>query len=116
MRYRTVFMIWLLVAAAAGACFWGKKEAEATAVSDAPYKAGEIVVLFKADTTPAEIDAAVAATGGEISERSDANAARVIIAVPTGEEDAYVKKYTGLENVRAADKNYEAKAFTGGGK
>jgi len=114
-RYRTVLAVLVLTSAAAIACFGGKKEAETTGDTGAAFKAGEIVVLFKTDTTFAEIDAAVASAGGEISERSAVNAARVIIKVPVGEEDIYVEKYAKLKNVRAADKNYEAKAFTGGG-
>lgn len=113
MRYRVVFLILCVVAGAACACFGGKKEANAAGES---FKAGEIVVLFNDGTTTAEIDEAVAATGGEIAERSAVNAARVIISVPAGEEDAYVEKYAKLKNVRAADKNVEVKAFTGGGK
>lgn len=116
MRCRVVILILCMVAGAAGACFGGKKEATPATAAAEPFKAGEIVVLFQDGTTAAEIDEAVTATGGVIAERSAVNAARVIISVPAGEEDAYVEKYAKLKKVRAADKNVEVKAFTGGGK
>jgi hypothetical protein len=70
------------------------------------FVAGEIIVWFDEALSADEIDAAVAAAGGEITGRSDVTPSRVVIAVPEGEEDAYVEVYGELESVKAADKNY----------
>jgi len=69
------------------------------------YVPGEIVVLFDDGTSEAEIEAAVAATGGEIVRRSGVTPSRVTISVPAGEEDNYVAAYGKLDNVRVAERN-----------
>jgi len=77
------------------------------------YVPGEIVVWFDDGTSEAEIDAAVAATGGEIVRRSEVTPSRVTISVPEGEEDDYVAAYRKLANVKVAERNVVVGTFPG---
>jgi len=78
------------------------------------FKPGEVVVWFDDGVSAEEIKAAVAAVGANVKETSSVTPTRVVVTVPTGEEDAYVATFRDLKDVKAADKNYILKTMTGG--
>ncbi len=79
------------------------------------FVAGQLVVTFAEGTAPADIDAAVAAAGAELLERSAVTPTRVVVAVPEGEEEEYAAAFREMDTVRSAEKNYIMKAFGVGG-
>jgi serine protease len=67
---------------------------------------GEIVVLFEDFAGVNTMDAAIEKAGVDLVKRSRVNASRVVVSVPEGEEDDYVKTFLDDPNVRYAEKNY----------
>ena len=98
-------------AAPAGAAPVKASDKLAGAGAGEEYVPGEIVVWFADAVSAAQIDAAVARTGGEVVARSAVTPSRVVISVPAGEEESYAERYRNSRSVRAADKNYILRAL-----
>jgi hypothetical protein len=104
--------VWILSAAACG----GVKATpggDSTPAKEAAFVPGQIIVLFDEGVSAARQEELVAATGGDVAERSAVNPARLVVTVPVGREDDFVAKYRKLHDVQAADKNYISKAAGG---
>jgi len=70
------------------------------------YAPGEVVVLFEDFVGVKAASEVVEKAGVELIERSRINPSRVVVSVPEGEEDDYVRALEGDPNVRYAEKNY----------
>jgi hypothetical protein len=103
--------VWVLSAACGGAK--ATPGGDSTPAKEAAFVPGQIIVLFDEGVSAARQEELVAATGGDVAERSAVNPARLVVTVPVGREDDFVAKYRKLHDVQAADKNYISKAAGG---